>query len=390
MLSKYLKNLLEFHSRVIVPDLGAFMLKGDSSKTIYFNEFLRFNDGLLVDHIAEQEHINKIDAVRKIKAFVDSVNKQLTDNKSVEIEGIGTLYLDINEKIQLKIPFVPGTQNLEPINQQTENQSREIDFEIEKKEPASVKSPVSEKNIPEAQPKPASIETPSAKEIKTTVGPTDKPKETATPKVKSSTPPPQSKNKDNIEVVPTTTRRLVIVSILGVLIIGTIIFFAFLQSHKSRNQNITLGTSIPTDSVAKSADSSSKEAVAESPETKPAIGQTTVKKQPNASTKTGDKSTVKPSKENKVKPDPVKANDAGLSKSTAKRYYIVAGTFSNESNADKMLRKLKKEGYHALKIRNETTNLFYVSYLSFTNKDSANIEIKKIRAAGNDAWIYSK
>ncbi len=80
------------------------MLKGDSSRVIYFNEFLRFNDGLLVDYIADKEQIDKIEAAKKVKLFIDSVNKQLMANKSVELEGLGTLYLDINEKIQLKTP----------------------------------------------------------------------------------------------------------------------------------------------------------------------------------------------------------------------------------------------------------------------------------------------
>jgi len=72
-----------------------------------------------------------------------------------------------------------------------------------------------------------------------------------------------------------------------------------------------------------------------------------------------------------------------------KKYYIIAGTFSMESNADRMMKKLKGDGYIPEKIHNETKNVFYVSYSSFSEKSSAEQELKKIKATSRDGWIYS-
>ena len=64
----YINKLLKDNSRLIIPGFGAFLLKTRPSgpsdeKTekvhITFNDFLKFNDGVLVDHIAQKEKLNK-------------------------------------------------------------------------------------------------------------------------------------------------------------------------------------------------------------------------------------------------------------------------------------------------------------------------------------------
>ena len=251
MLSKYIKNLLDVHSRVIVPDLGAFMLKGDASKTIYFNEFLRFNDGLLVDSVAEQEQVDKIEAAKKVKNFVDNINKQLSDNKLVVLEGLGTLYLDINEKIQLRISDAP----VQPVKQpetETETSPREILFELEKTETESAQKaqiPVSPPSPPVAPVQKSKQET-QTQSVKTTK---TKAKQLATSQVNEEKEQTAQKEVP-IEVAhTTTTKRMVFVALFGIFVIGTIVYFAFFRSPKKDtnvNQNITIGANAKKDSTA--------------------------------------------------------------------------------------------------------------------------------------------
>ena len=393
MLSNYIKSLIDIHSRVIVPDLGAFMLKGDSSKAIYFNEFLRFNDGLLVDYIADKEQIDKIEAAKKVKLFVDTVNKQLLGNKSVELEGLGTLYLDINEKIQLK---TSDASSASPVNQPepaVETTPREILFELEKTEPEVNAPKVQATPPPVPPPPPASTPKPKVEPQAPTVKestppPVDKSKQIVTPPVKDKE---QSKEKEIvIDVVPTTTIRMVVVGVFGVLMIAAIVYFAFIRAPKANvnaNQDISIGADNKKDSATLK-DSTVKpenKAVANKPDTK--VAKDTKHKEPVKS------QVPAPVTENKAKPSKVQKSETPkvtAKSASGKKFYVVAGTFSLEGNADRMVKKLKDEGYSPDKLRNDKKNVFYVSYSSFGDKESAQAEMKKLKSSGKtDSWIYA-
>ena len=403
MISTYIKSLIDVHSRVIVPDLGAFMLKGDSTKTIYFNEFLRFNDGLLVDYIAEQEKIDKIEAIKKVKAFVDNVNKQLNDGKSIELEGLGTLYLDLNEKIQLKINDTNVSQDSNPTKPEVEPTPREILFELEKTDPSSDQTKTLETEHSASNARPTSTTKPktesvintSQKEVKTSATSQFKTDEATVPIVKEKkvhppSPAPDS-NKDVIDVVPTTTRRMVIVGIFGVLVIAAIIYFAFLrlpEKNSNANQNITIGD----DSTINKNDSIAKTKSPESPNKTKMAGQpNAVKHRDVAKTDPQTKVTANiKSKVTSVKTSKSENPKSTLTAAAGKRFYVIAGTFSVESNADKFFKRLKEQGYQSDKILNEAKNVYYISFSSFAEKSSALEEIKKLKASGTEAWIFTK
>jgi cell division septation protein DedD len=373
MLSKYIKNLLDIHSRVIVPDLGAFMLKGDASKTIYFNEFLRFNDGLLVDYIGEQEQIDKIEAAKKVKLFVDNVNKQLSGNKSVALEGIGILYLDINEKIQLKTSDDAPAQPVKQPESETEASPREILFELENTEPEPAQK--TSTPPPPVAPAPKSKPETQAQGVKEAKSGTIQPAASAAKEEKKQPAPKE----EVIEVAPTNTWRMILVGIFGALVIAAIVYFAFFRSGKKEhniNQNITIGTDVKKDSMESAKDTSIK------------ATQKTVAKKPGAKVpaESKKKETTKPQPAAKVtesKPKPAVP-------ATGKKFYIIAGTFSVEANADRMVKKLKDEGYTSGKIRNNARNVFYVSYASFGDRQAAQEEMKKLKSSGKtDAWLYA-
>ncbi|NJM14971.1 MAG: hypothetical protein HC896_05945 [Bacteroidales bacterium] len=51
----YIVELLNSNKRVIIPDFGAFIVKQGTPVTYVFNEFLKYNDGLLIDHVAKKK-----------------------------------------------------------------------------------------------------------------------------------------------------------------------------------------------------------------------------------------------------------------------------------------------------------------------------------------------
>ena len=69
-------------------------------------------------------------------------------------------------------------------------------------------------------------------------------------------------------------------------------------------------------------------------------------------------------------------------------FYIIAGAFSKQRNADKMAAKLKKRNYNAEIV--EGGNLMRVSYNSFTNKETAILALKEIKRENPSAWLLTK
>jgi hypothetical protein len=69
------------------------------------------------------------------------------------------------------------------------------------------------------------------------------------------------------------------------------------------------------------------------------------------------------------------------------RYYIIAGCFRDEANADQLVRELKIRGLDAEKF-GKIGDLFAVSYASFDERQLAEQELAKVREESfPDAWI---
>jgi len=69
-------------------------------------------------------------------------------------------------------------------------------------------------------------------------------------------------------------------------------------------------------------------------------------------------------------------------------YYIIAGAFSEQKNANKMLNKLNRWNYNAEIIQGGS--LLRVSYDSFTNREDAVVALNKIKQENSDAWLLTK
>jgi cell division septation protein DedD len=69
------------------------------------------------------------------------------------------------------------------------------------------------------------------------------------------------------------------------------------------------------------------------------------------------------------------------------RFYIVAGCFRNENNADELVRSLINKGYKAEKF-GKIGDLHAVSFASFDDKELAVKELERIRKEFHaDAWM---
>ena len=71
-----------------------------------------------------------------------------------------------------------------------------------------------------------------------------------------------------------------------------------------------------------------------------------------------------------------------------KKYYIVAGSFSIEKNAEKLMKKLQSKGYNSEIFGRTRHGLTMVSYEAFVTKSEALKELNRIiRQENPNAWL---
>ncbi len=72
-MEKYLLTLLDLNSRVIIPELGAFIIRQNDLNELVFNDLLAFDDGMLIDHIIQAEQLSKSEAQNRIRRFAETI-----------------------------------------------------------------------------------------------------------------------------------------------------------------------------------------------------------------------------------------------------------------------------------------------------------------------------
>ena len=93
-MENYILSLIKENNRVIIPNFGAFIVAKENGFSVLFNNFLSFNDGLLVDHIVDVENVGKEEAERKINDYVEQVKNSLDEKGQYIITGLGTFTKD--------------------------------------------------------------------------------------------------------------------------------------------------------------------------------------------------------------------------------------------------------------------------------------------------------
>ncbi len=119
-LSSYIEELLYENDCVILPTIGGFIVNlthaeidfveqqlCPPSKTVSFNPKLVNNDGLLVHHVSQKQHISYKQAQTNIEAYARKIERELFDNKIVDFDNIGKLYFNSDSKLE----FVPADTN---------------------------------------------------------------------------------------------------------------------------------------------------------------------------------------------------------------------------------------------------------------------------------------
>ena len=413
--------LLNNNLRVIIPDFGAFIIRQRQPRIIVFNEFLRYNDGILIDFIVKTEGIDRDIAEQRVMDFAEDGSKLLASGRELVIEGLGSLRKDSSGKINfIEEPEIIEIENkavAEPekiaVVEEKQGPPQTIEQEIpeviekkiqkviknktpkkpkaktstltkskSKKAPARVKSPRTSKPLPKTLPpevplqakEPAAVEPVAAIEASTVLTQeavdaavaelqnTIEPATMEAPQTINPVPPPASRPPQAVEPAgtvdwppPVSTNRILawvlIILFVNACILGWFVFRKKTRGTPAGKATTTMISDTLYDQLADSVRAAAL-----------------------------DSSIVY----NEVPDEEGNLNEDALIPGS--RYYIVAGCFRDEINADSLVSSLKLLGYKAEKF-GKIGNLFAVCFASFDNKDKAVSELKRIQEKVPSAWM---
>jgi len=386
-MDKYIIELLDTNTRVIIPDFGAFIIKQKEPRLIVFNEFLRYNDGLLIDYVAKSENINKDDAKKKVIEYVDKAGKNLTDNNEHLITGLGTLIKESTGKITFEEISEPGkkvSKKIEPkkVTETKEEKKDEIKKEAHEKEDKAkeVSKPAPAKPQAEKEIRKAPQEEPVEKKTAPSIAKEQVKKEIIVKKEEERIEIPKEEPKLRPAAYQTKEIRKkkksnsqIIVWIILILIINAAIISWFVFNDEIRDlfekepKDLITTEEEPADQSIGVVDEQEEAAVAEDEVIEEISGD--IRQQ----------TTSEPEAAPEIEEESISYSE--------KRYYIVAGCFRDEQNANALVKKLKQKGYDAEKF-GKIGNLHAVSYSSFIDRAEAQNQLRRIREeVEQEAWL---
>lgn len=368
MIHKYLKELVENNNRIIIPDFGAFMVQDTpTGKQISFNDFLKFNDGLLINQVIKSEKISKNEATEQINEFIKNIEGAFSKGESYEIKEVGFLTKDTNGNIKFELKAEDKKAEVKPtdpkptivLDEKVEAKKTAIPAAKVEPKKAEVKKDIPTKKVekpiePIAKAETSKPEASAAPKIATPSASTKKPltKIPSKPANPANTPPKQA-NKPSTTVKTTTNNsksKLPIIIAAAVLVIAALGFTAYKMNWFGIGQQAPVVEVIPMEQpIIDSVETSVDTVIQEEP---------TVIEEPTI--------------------------DANV-----KRYYIIAGSFKVVSNAENFKQKLIDEGYDSeIVVRNNGYHI--VSYKTLFEWNEALTEWRQMRNTNNETWILVK
>lgn len=364
MINEYIKELISNNSRVIIPDLGAFMIQDSpTGKIISFNDFLKFNDGVLVNKIIVNEHIDATASKEQVKKYVKEVEAVLKNGDKFLIEGVGYLSKSSNGDIvfeQDETAISAGAEKKKTTAKTTTKSAKTTKTEA----PAATETPKDEPvttpsvSVEAKDDKTNMIEIESSK-IKPEPVVVEQPKPVpsipAEPKKEinqaNNTYKQSFTTQKNMEIkTKNKALNIVLIVVSALIIIGAIVWAVI-------NFNL-IGRFRP----------------AQQPET-PVIVDTL----PAVDTVAVDSVEIEPVAEPVVE-EPAVDNSS--------YYYIIAGSFQNPAYAESFEQQMKNAGFDAHTVRNGS--FYCVGLKRFATEREAYNELNVMTAENPNLWVLFK
>ena len=349
-LESAIQELLSRLEFVSLPGLGSFEKKYEHAtpsadgksfdpprEFFVFDTKRVFNDEALENFVAESFGLDHGKATEVVEKFVAGIKGRLESNTEVVFPGVGILMRNSGGTIEL-------TSSDDVISQTFGLGRVEVSTKVTEKKKVEIVTP--------------------------TLKPEPKPFVKQEDKAKPA-PKPQSKKGIFVPV-------FIILAIMA--IAATLVFvpeLRFWENIKSSSKNQVVQTTLESEVVVLPSDSSVT--TNDSLETTENINSTDTAK------------VTQPEKSPVIAVTDKKAALYYQETSTpeSKTFYIIAGSFSQENNAQKLIQELSAKGYRPILL--QTDNMYRVAVYKFTNRDRALRELERLKAQklSNKVWLLS-
>ena len=335
MISKYIKELIPDNSRIIIPDFGAFMIQDTpNGKVISFNDFLKFNDSVLLNRIITSEKVDAAKGKEAIKAYVADIEAAFKAGESFAVEGVGYLSKD-------------GQNNINFV----QDENAKAKGKPNKAADTKASAPIEAKPSPATEP--VKSEASAAPKVEASKPQPSAPKTAAAPKTNTYNNNYTNKNME-IKTKNNKTLTTVLIIVAALVIIGVLIWMAIDFNWFGRFKP-------------------AKEAPA------PAV---VVDTTPAIDTVAVDTVAVVEEPEPVVVSEPVDPNSM--------HYHLIAGSFQVESNAVRFQEDMRSRGYDANIVTRRYSTYHYVSIKMFETYSEAVAEWRNMNVENPNLWILVK
>lgn len=399
--SEHLINLLYKNDCVIVPNMGGFLTEREPakihpvshrfmppSKSVLFNSRLTKNDGLLANAISSATEVPYKEAIKNLLKEVEQIKKALNKGEAVELEKLGKLM----KGIEGNVSFVPyGEVNLlTEAYGLTEFKSSFVVREETREAKDGIYQTASALDTVDVQVREVKVQkwwyAAAAAAVVVSVGVyglvnQDKAKEF----YRNYAYLNPFKPIPNQTYSPRTT--------------------PLNQFNKVEELKFPGAEAYDTIRVESSVEEGAPKETIE-PAATPAKETEKPKAKPEARTEDPIKVVAEP----KVVKEPVKKEEAPVVKEAPKKvekkteskpsknavgyaeakYFIIAGAFSEQANAEKLAKNLRAKGYDALDFKYGSKGMNFVAYGGYTTSTAANQALNKVKLEAADAWIMRK
>ncbi|MDR1983743.1 MAG: HU family DNA-binding protein [Prevotellaceae bacterium] len=123
MIQTKLKSLVLENRRLIIPTVGAFLIKetGDSQKRVIFSSFLKYDDGLLTKLLCKQENISEEQAKQIVDKFAHEILDVINNGNNFSIANFGYFTKDKQGVVDFVVEDIDDTQHTkiaEPVKEE--------------------------------------------------------------------------------------------------------------------------------------------------------------------------------------------------------------------------------------------------------------------------------
>jgi len=389
-----ISELLFDYECVVLPEFGGFITNDKPAqinrithqfkaphREILFNVQLTANDGLLAKHISETDSISYKDARQKLDEFVSWCRNELRLGRKVEFAQIGSLFFDDAKNIVFE-------------------QDQQINYNPDSFGLDSFVSPVIKRTSQEEK-------------IKGIILPITGIKKRVDRKAERMPDEKQSKSKKTFYRFPVALMSLLLLVILvtsvfmprqsSVISLSGLFLSSSMESVPevkpepvSLNETVSVpDQEIETEIIELEMQTDAKNEigiegnndleVAVETESADRPKELLIESQPLPESKTVVVETSPAKAEPTIVKSEIKVHPS------SKQYYIIAGSFSKEKNAQKLIAQLSEKGYSAIVADTNKNGMYRVAYAGFSSKADAKQELLAIRQDENsDAWLLRK